>query len=167
MKHLIMDILEFFDFIDSLIKKICIFLAGLMVLTVVLQVVCRYVLQSSLLWTEELSRYLLIWLAFLGGSSLVRLQENMFVDFFVNKLPPRLLTIVKRILNVVIIIFLFSILWYAVRIYPKVSARQVTPALQVSIFYIQVSVIVGVILMILQSFNILLSDIVKREVVYG
>ena len=165
MKHLLLDVLEFFDFIDSLVKKICIFLAGLMVLTVVLQVVCRYLLKNPLPWTEELSRYLLIWLSFLGGSSLVRLQENMFVDFFITKMPPKILIVCKRVLNSVVVVFLILILWYAIQIYPKVSARQVTPALQMSIFYVQVSVIIGLVLMMIQTINLLLSDILKREVV--
>ncbi len=40
-----------------------------MTLIVVCQVFARYVLNHSLFWSEELARYLLVWLTFLGAST--------------------------------------------------------------------------------------------------
>ena len=40
----------------------------LLILVVSIQVFCRYVLQDSLAWTEELARYLIIWSVLFGCS---------------------------------------------------------------------------------------------------
>ncbi len=47
------------------------FLFGLgfsMTFLVAIQVFCRYVLNSSLFWSEELARYMLVWLSFFGAT---------------------------------------------------------------------------------------------------
>ena len=50
-----------------------------MTAVLVLQVFCRYTLDASLSWSEELSRYLMIWTAMLGAAAV--LDETDFVSF--------------------------------------------------------------------------------------
>ncbi len=63
----------------TILQKICaalnqvveylLFTLGLsMALIVALQVFCRYVLNASLFWSEELARYMLVWLSFFGAT---------------------------------------------------------------------------------------------------
>jgi len=47
------------------------FISGLgfsMSILVAVQVFCRYVLNSSLFWSEELARYMLVWISFFGAT---------------------------------------------------------------------------------------------------
>jgi len=39
-----------------------------MAILVAVQVFCRYILNSSLFWSEELARYMLVWLSFFGAT---------------------------------------------------------------------------------------------------
>ena len=160
---LIKAILAFFDLVDSFVKIVCTVVTGLMATTVVAQVVFRYILKDPLVWTEELSRYLLIWSAFVGASSLIKTKENMAVDFFIEKAPLIFQRIIKSIVALTIIAFLSLLLYYSLLVYPKVSMRQMTPALQISMFYVQLAVIVGIILMILQQVNAFVSDLIQGE----
>ena len=50
-----------------------------------LQVLSRYVLEAPLPWTEELARFLLVWVAFLGSASVARRKMHIAVEFFSNK----------------------------------------------------------------------------------
>lgn len=53
------------------------------------QVFTRYVLNDAAGWTEEIARYLLIAVTFLGGAIAVRRGTHIQVDFVYRFLPPR------------------------------------------------------------------------------
>ena len=54
----------------------------------VLQVFCRYALDASLSWSEELSRYLMIWLAMLGAVAVLDATDFVSFRWIVNLLGP-------------------------------------------------------------------------------
>lgn len=56
---------------------------------VLLQVVGRYVLTNPFIWTEEVTRLLLIWLAYLAGAAVTRNGLHIAVDMFLRALPSR------------------------------------------------------------------------------
>lgn len=55
---------------------------------VFLQFFTRYVLNDSLAWTEEIARYVLILVAFLGAITVSRKGTHIFLEFFYRYLPP-------------------------------------------------------------------------------
>lgn len=64
---------------------ISIFLALLCV--VVLQIIARSVLTISIPWTEELSRFLFIWLTYIGAAIAARKGSNIVIDMLIQKIP--------------------------------------------------------------------------------
>lgn len=58
-------------------------------------VFARYVMNDALAWSEEVARYALVWLSFLGGGLVFRHGGHVSIDFLVNKLagPPRWLVV--------------------------------------------------------------------------
>lgn len=63
-------------------------LLAVTVAIVVLQVFFRYVLNSSLSWSEEAARYLFIWAALLGFSSSVQARRLFSFEMIALRLPP-------------------------------------------------------------------------------
>lgn len=65
--------------------------AGLLLLVnmgdVLLGIVCRYVFRASLVWTEEVARYSLVWLVLLGAGCAAAKGDHMALDFIVPRLP--------------------------------------------------------------------------------
>ncbi|MBB1599078.1 TRAP transporter small permease [Variovorax sp. UMC13] len=59
-------------------------------LTVLYQFVTRYVLNDSAAWTEEIARYLLIGVVFIGASIGVAKNNHIQVDFFYRHMPTRM-----------------------------------------------------------------------------
>ncbi|PIE55496.1 MAG: C4-dicarboxylate ABC transporter permease [Dethiosulfovibrio peptidovorans] len=62
-------------------------LAVIMTVSVLLGVLFRYVFQSPLGWSEEFSRYVMIWMALLSVALCIWRQEHVGVTMFVKKLP--------------------------------------------------------------------------------
>ncbi len=74
---------------------------GLLVIVFV-QFFTRYVLNSSLGWTEEIARYLLILLGFVGSITCIRKGSHIFLEFFYRFLPAKavkMLVIFVALLN--------------------------------------------------------------------
>jgi TRAP-type C4-dicarboxylate transport system permease small subunit len=57
-------------------------------IVVFLQFFTRYVLNDSLAWTEEIARYLLMCVTFVGAGMAVRRNSHIHVEFFYVYLPP-------------------------------------------------------------------------------
>lgn len=82
-------------FIDTLSRRLnlgieyLLFALGIsMSLIVAAQVFFRYALNSSLFWSEELARFMLVWLTFLGASVAYRRRVHPGVDVLYRRMPP-------------------------------------------------------------------------------
>lgn len=101
-----------------------------MTILVAVQVFCRYVLNESLFWSEELSRFFLVWLTFLGASCAYYRKVNPGVDFLYAKMPASLQKTSAMLTHLVsMALFLVMIVYgyqfaYFVRL-------QISPALQI------------------------------------
>ncbi len=78
-------------FINSSLKYLLFLLMIVLIVSVFSQVLFRFVLNQPLAWTEELARYILVWLTFLGAAYAMSLKAHIGVEFFVQKLPNNIL----------------------------------------------------------------------------
>lgn len=78
---------KFLAGIDWVLDKVTLTLLILLNLVVGAQVFARYVLNHSLFWSEELARYLFIWLVFLSAAMVLRQDRHIQVSVFVDMLP--------------------------------------------------------------------------------
>jgi len=75
--------------ITWLTERVCATLLAVMVATMLLQVFCRYVLNASLSWSEELTRLLFVWLTFLGFGLAVRRGALPTIFVLGDRVPQR------------------------------------------------------------------------------
>ena len=76
-----------------------------MAVIVFLQFFTRYVLNDSLAWTEEIARYLLICVGFLGGGLAVRRYSHIHVEFMYLYLPRRMARILSPTVDAIRVAF--------------------------------------------------------------
>jgi TRAP-type C4-dicarboxylate transport system permease small subunit len=74
-------------------------------LVVFLQFFTRYVLNDSLAWTEEIARYLLICVAFVGGAMASRRHSHIVVEFFYVYLGHRPAFVLSTLVDVIVVLF--------------------------------------------------------------
>ena len=77
----------------------------LLALNVFYQFFTRYVLNDSAAWTEEIARYLLICMVFVGIAWAVRTTRHIHVDFVYRLVPPRVGRVLALLVDVVKILF--------------------------------------------------------------
>lgn len=58
-----------------------------MALLIGVQVFCRYLLNHSLFWSEELGRICLVWIAFIGATAAYKRKAHIGIDLLVVRLP--------------------------------------------------------------------------------
>ncbi|MCA0044874.1 TRAP transporter small permease [Celeribacter sp. ASW11-22] len=73
--------------INWVVERVCVALLVVLVLDVWLGVMVRYVIPLPLTFTEELARYLMIWMALLAVSSGIAHREHIGVEFVFGRLP--------------------------------------------------------------------------------
>ena len=77
----------------------------LLAATIFYQFFTRYVLNDSAAWTEEIARYLLICMVFVGVSAMVRMQRHIHVDFVYRLVPPPVGRALSTLVDIVRILF--------------------------------------------------------------
>lgn len=87
---------------------VALFVATLLLVNV--QIICRFMLSVGVPWTEEISRLLFIWLAYLGAAIGLREGTMIVIDTLPQMLSPRgqrWLAVPVRIVSIAVILFLF------------------------------------------------------------
>lgn len=93
---------------------------------VFLQFYTRYILNDSLAWTEEIARYGLMWITFIGGGIVVRKQANIAVEVllhFASKPVRRLLLVV---IDIIKLGFIALLAYFSVTITERMAVQTMT-----------------------------------------
>ncbi len=101
-----------------------------MAFIVALQVFCRYTLNYSLFWSEELARYLLVWLSFLGATVAYYRKIHPGIDILTSTLTQKFSKI-SRVLVHFISITLFVVMIYHGTEFAYFIRAQISPALAI------------------------------------
>lgn len=136
-------------------------LAGLVV-AVFIQVFSRYVLQASVPWTEEVARYLLIYLTFIGAAVAVREHTHLRVDFVVVRLPQVAQRMIGLLMTVGIVISGVLLVIYGYS-YTERSLGTISPAIGESIAWIYAVMPVAGALMVAYATPSLLRQLAGKE----
>ena len=102
------------DWTLAVVRVMCIAMASALFLIVVLAVIGRYGFGKSLTWTEEVPRYLLIWISFLGAAAGVARREHVGFDVLFNKLPAPVRRWLGAAIGVLILCFGWNMFRYGI-----------------------------------------------------
>ena len=104
-------ILHYYDHFEEILL-FAMFLA--MVIIIFLQVVMRYAFNNSLAWTEEMGRYLFIWLSWLGISAGEKRGEHIKITMLVDKFPFKTAQIINVISCIITILIVLITGYYSI-----------------------------------------------------
>jgi TRAP-type C4-dicarboxylate transport system permease small subunit len=103
--------------LDRVLTWACVVLFSALVLDVTWQVFARQVLDSPSGWSEELGKYLFIWLGLFGSALVFGERGHIAVDFVVRKLPEKLQIAITVFVQLAILAFtLLVLVWGGYRV---------------------------------------------------
>lgn len=130
--------------------------------TVFVQVLSRFVLKVPLSWTEELSRFALIWLTFIAASVALREGGHFVVDLVSHALSPKAKNYYDKAILLVELAFLAVLFYAGLEIVP-VAHMQESAALDLHMSYVYLSIPCGAALMMINTLFKLFSKTGAEE----
>jgi TRAP-type C4-dicarboxylate transport system permease small subunit len=136
---------------------VLIMLVVAMTVVVFLQIFFRYVLGQPLYWSEELARYLFVWLSILGAALGLQKSGHFGLDILFLRLPEkgrRFTKVLIHLLMGVVILFIFI---QGVTLVQK-TALQDSPAMEIPMSWAYACLPVGAALMAFHLLTIFFKD---------
>ncbi len=109
---------------ETLICGLLTIIFAVMTVISVTEVVRRYILGLSFPWADELCRYLLVWLGFLGAAIAARKGKLVKFDLGHDRLSERSRTMLAILVEVISILFMAFIFYYSLRWATSFSASK-------------------------------------------
>jgi TRAP-type C4-dicarboxylate transport system permease small subunit len=104
----------FLDWIRIIVKYIMLVMATSIFAIILFTVFSRYLSNYVLSWSEEVPRYLLVWIGFLGAALAVDRKDHIGFDYLFNKLPTHAREKLMLILNLGVALVGWVMLAYGV-----------------------------------------------------
>lgn len=152
-------IINFFEaasrFCDRVARFVLIVAGALMAVIIVLQVFFRFFVKIPIPWSEELARYLMIWIGMMGSSLALSEGRHIGVTFVMERLGGRL----RQVLMTGAILAVFWFLWLVVREggqVARINYTQLSPAMMIPMIAPYAAIPVGGLFMLIQVFRKLL-----------
>ncbi len=139
-----------FDILNRTEEMTIIGMFAVMVIVIFLQVIMRKVFNNSLTWSEELGKFLFVWITWLGISLGERKGEHIKITMLTDRLPFRAAQIANIISEIIVIAICAVTLYYGVSlVFSQMGTNYA--GIKISVSWGYLAVVVGCGLMILRS----------------
>ena len=142
-------------------RWVLILLLAVMAALVIANVISRYAFGHSFSWVEEVTRYMMIWAAFLGAGPALRVGGHIAVDTLPGLLPRRGAVVLRAVVMAIVAATLVVVLVLGIE-YARFGWEQESPVLTMSLGKVYLAIPVGAALMLAH-----LALVARRYVVSG
>lgn len=137
--------MKYVDYIVRNIEEVVV-AVGMSVASVVLflNVVLRFGFNSGWEWAEEVARYTIVWIVFIGGSICARKGMHLAVDAVAIRLKEANQRILRMFVDVVCFLFSIYLVLYGYEMVDLArETEQLTAALEIPIYWVYLAIPVG------------------------
>jgi len=134
--------------IEMAVGSFCVLIYAAMIGAALLGVLFRYVMLSPFEWTEEVARFLMLWLGFLAMNIALRRNQHIALNFLDGLLRPSQLRLIGYCIDVLVGLFLYYLLKQGYLMTTRTLIT--TSTLNLSMFWIYMAVPLGAFLTMIQ-----------------
>lgn len=161
-----MDFLDLLDRFANLlvtaVRWVCIVLATALFLIVVVAVIARYGFGQAVSWTEEVPRYLLIWISFLAAAVGVLHRDHVGFDVLFNALPKPIRRALGVTLSALILMFGWIVFRYGITFVQDFGSDLMETIPFTNYWYYPAMPVSGLLIMVF-AFKLIVDEIVRPE----
>lgn len=129
-------------------RAVIVAMMAAMVALVFANVVARYGFNYSIIWAEELSQYLMVWIAYLGAGLALREGRHVSVDILQNAVPSPLRAALRWLITLAVGAFMAAVAWLGFE-FAAFTWIQETPVMQIPLGLVYLAVPLGAVLFLL------------------
>ena len=159
-----MKILRWLD--DNFEKTICVGLISSMTVIIFLQFVMRRVFNNSLVWSEELARYIFIWLIYIGISYGAKMKQHIKLEMFIAMAPKKIhpfFVLLAEFLFLGFAVFIVFTSWDIVQ--RQIFLGQTSPAMGIPMAWVYAAPTVGFFFASIRQIQVIIERI--RDMISG
>lgn len=153
--------------LDKIEDTVLIVMFMTMVGIIFFQVIMRYVFNNSLTWSEELGKFLFVWLSWFGISIGHRRREHIKITLLVDKLPYKLKQLSEALTELILIAICGITMYYGV-IMMNIQINVPYAGIKISTAWGYLSLVLGCGIFIIRSmayFIEAVKNIIKNEII--
>ena len=133
-----------------------------MVALVFIQIVSRVIISSSFPWTEEIARFMMIWITFLGAAVAFQYGAHIGVEAFVERLPAKVRSFFIVIAMLICLSFFILLIVFGYQL--AIGAFvQTSPALKIPMGYIYYIIPISGLLMSLNLLDVTFKTLFAKK----
>ncbi len=130
---------------------------GIMVVVTGAQIVCR-VFFTSLSWSEEATRYLLIWSTLLGAGCVYKHAGHISITLLQDLLPEKAKDVIQILIHGLCILLFALIVFYGIRYFGK-QGKQLSATMRLPMKYVYTCIPLGAGIMIVHGVDAVLQHL--------
>lgn len=150
------------DWLDKACGALIVVMLAAMVIVTGAQIVCRTWF-NALSWSDEVTRYLLIWSTFLGATCVYRHGGNISITFVQEALPPKASKALKVLVHVVCMALFAVLLYYGCMYCAKLN--KTATALPIKMKYIFTCIPISMGISIVHALKLTVDELVRKSAV--
>lgn len=145
--------------LDKLCSVLIVVMLGLMVIITGAQIICR-IWFTALTWSDEVTRYLLIWSTFLGASVVYRHSGHISVTIVQDAVPSRLSKILRVAVHAICFVLFTVLLYFSCTYCMKLNKTATT--LPIKMKYIYLCVPISMVILMVHSLLMAVEEATKE-----
>ena len=128
--------------VDWLVNWMSICMFSVIFVVVLMQIFNRYFLRSPLVWSEELSRAIFIWVSMMGWVLATRNGTHIRITFLEDRFPGKLRFFTRLFFRLITIVFLVTIFWLGSVMTSRTFGRSLItiPEIPIAMLYLSLPV---------------------------
>ena len=116
-------------------------------------VVCRYLLNFSIVWAEEVSQYLMVWVAFLSAGLALRQGRHVAIELLQDRLASTARKMTRHFVALLLIVFMGILIVLGFQ-FARFAWDQETPVMNIPLGIPYLAVPIGALLLLIHIFFI-------------